>query len=74
MFGKTDKPEEQITEPVVEEAPHTATAEEEQAALEKIHQQFAEFNCVPCGGKGLIGDPTDVHSKPCAACKGTGKV
>lgn len=31
------------------------------------------FNCEPCKGEGLIGDPAGEHSI-CANCNGTGKV
>lgn len=68
--------------PPVEEAPVEPTpevpvepTEAEVSPVEEpaLPEDRSAFNCKPCGGEGLIGDPAGQHEF-CVACNGTGKV
>jgi hypothetical protein len=52
----------------------TKLPKEEPKEVEEVKDVKNEFNCERCSGLGLVGDPSDINSKICAVCSGTGKV
>ncbi|HEX9059105.1 MAG TPA: hypothetical protein VF941_02905 [Clostridia bacterium] len=79
IFKKNDTVD--PTQPLHEESGSTPADEATQAEPEKEAQAEAEapedkgiFNCVPCKGTGLIGDPYQPGNFRCNTCQGTGKV
>jgi len=79
IFKKTEDVD--PTKPLDEKSGSTPAGEKVQTESVAEDQESVEapedkgiFNCTPCKGSGLIGDPSDPRSTVCIACQGTGKV